>query len=326
MDLPTKTWEHTLLARAYEALHSPAPAHLVQNERSVCSGAHTYCARLIRANSRTFYLASALLPASKRRAVRTLYAFCRATDDLIDQAPDAAIARALLASWRSRLTSHHTAYDPIPLAWADIQARYRIPHGYETQLIEGIARDICQRRYATFAELTEYCYGVASTVGLMVMHIIEFQSEAALPYAIKLGVALQLTNILRDVGDDWQTGRLYLPLDELARFGLREADIAIGCVDDRWRAFMRYQIARTRALYAEAAPGIALLDRSGRLAIAAAARLYEAILDEIEAQDFDVFHRRAHVGFWGKVRRLPCVWWTAYAPSRPSTLAQANRR
>jgi phytoene synthase len=319
MGSPTKTWEYTLLARAYEAFHSSAPARLLQNERAICSDAHAYCARLIRANSRTFYLASALLPAPKRRAVRTLYAFCRSTDDLIDQTLHPEDARALLASWRFRLAAQHTVYDPIPLAWADTQARYQIPHGYETQLIEGIARDLCQRRYATFAELTEYCYGVASTVGLMVMHIIEFQSEAALPYAIKLGVALQLTNILRDVGADWQAGRLYLPLDELARFGLGEADIALGCVDDRWRAFMRYQIARTRALYAEAAPGITLLDRSGRLAIAAAARLYEAILDEIEAHDFDVFHRRAHVGFWGKVRLLPHVWWMARASSRPST-------
>src|SRR5579883_1747940 len=113
-------------------------------------------------------------------------------------------------------------------AWTDTQARYHIPHGYVTQLIEGIARDLRQQRYATFSDLTGYCYGVASTVGLMVMHIINFQGAAALPYAVKLGIALQLTNILRDVGEDWQTGRLYLPLDELAQFGLCEDDIAIG--------------------------------------------------------------------------------------------------
>ncbi len=227
----------------------------------------------------------------------------------------------LLTSWRVRLASYPNAYDPVPLAWADTRARYRIPYGYEIQLIEGIARDLRQNRYATFAELTEYCYGVASTVGLMVTHIIGFQSEAALPYAVKLGVALQMTNILRDVGADWQSGRLYLPLDELAQFGLSEADVARGRVDNRWRAFMRFQIQRTRALYAEATPGIALLAPEGRFAITAAAELYQAILVDIEQHDYDVFHRRAHVGAWGKIRRLPGVWWTARTVRQPQSAA-----
>lgn len=310
MDVPTQTWEYPILARAYEALKTPASAHLAFAQHTVYAEAYAYCARLIRANSRTFYLASSLLPWHKRRAVRALYAFCRATDDVIDQVARPDDARALLESWRLRLGATPNAYDPIPLAWADTKAYYRIPHGYETQLIDGIARDLYQRRYASFAELTEYCYGVASTVGLMVMHIIDFRSEAAVPYAIKLGIALQLTNILRDVGEDWQAGRLYLPLDELAHFGLSEADIALGVVDTRWREFMRFQIARTRALYAEAAPGIALLDPDGRFAIAAAAGLYRAILEDIEAHDYDVFRRRARVGLWGKIRRLPRTWWT----------------
>ena len=126
---------------------------------------------------------------------------------------------------------------------------------------------------------------------------------------MRLGIALQLTNILRDVGLDWQAGRLYLPLNELAQFGLSEVDIPRGRVDERWRAFMRHQIARTRALYAEAEPGIALLAPEGRFAIAAAANLYRAILEDIEAHDYDVFTRRAHVGLWGKLRRLPRIWW-----------------
>jgi 15-cis-phytoene synthase len=317
MDLPIKTWEYPLLARAYEAFTSPASGHLVNAEHTAYEEAYDYCDRLIKANSRTFYVASSLLPRHKRRAVRALYAFCRATDDLIDQIPAPAGAHVQLANWQSRLGATPSAYDPIPLAWAVTKARYRIPHGYESQLIEGIARDLCQHRYATFAELTEYCYGVASTVGLMVMHIVDFRGEAALPYAVKLGIALQLTNILRDVGADWQAGRLYLPLDELAHFGLSEPDIALGNVDTRWRAFMRFQIARTRALYAEAEPGIALLDPDGRFAIAAAASLYRAILDDIEAHDFDVFHRRAHIGLWGKLSRLPRAWWTARAPAEP---------
>ncbi len=312
MDVHTAAWEHALLARAYEAFDAPAP--VADEAAAVARGdgyreAYTYCARLIRANSRTFYLASSLLPLAKRRAARALYAFCRATDDLIDQTPPGVDVEGLLANWRARLVASPNAYDPVPLAWLDTKTRYRIPAGYETQLIEGIARDLRQNRYATFSELTEYCYGVASTVGLMVMHIIGFESEGALPYAVKLGVALQVTNILRDVGVDWQADRLYLPQDELARFGVTEAGIAGGRVDARWRAFMRFQIARVRDLYAAAEPGVALLAPEGRFAIAAAAGLYQGILADIEANDFDVFSRRAHIGTWAKLRRLPHIWW-----------------
>lgn len=309
MGAQSEAWEYAVLTRAYEALKTPTAAAPGAIDGAVFDEAYSYCAQLTRASSRTFYLASRLLPGRKRRAVRALYAFCRATDDMIDQAGGLEDARRLLDDWQERVSRSPNAYDPIPLAWADTKARYRIPHGYEAQLIEGIARDLSQRRYATFADLAEYCYGVASTVGLMVMHIVDFRSEDALPYAVKLGIALQLTNILRDVVVDWRVGRLYLPLDELAAFGLGEGDVARGVVDGRWRAFMRYQIERTRALYAEAEPGIALLDAEGRFAIGAAAGLYQAILGDIEAHDYDVFHRRAHVGAWGKLRRIPGVWW-----------------
>jgi phytoene synthase len=143
----------------------------------------------------------------------------------------------------------------------------------------------------------------------MSMHILGYSSDEAVPYAIKLGVALQLTNILRDVAEDWRRGRVYLPLDELADFGLGEEVIAQGRVDERWRAFMRFQIDRTRRLYAEAEHGIALLHEDGRFSTAAAAGLYAAILDRIEAQDYDVFSQRAYVSGWGKLSRLPGLWW-----------------
>ncbi len=318
MDIGTTTWEHALLARAYEAYGAPSPltdAFAADMGEKGLEDAYVYCARLIRANSHTFYLASGLLPRAKRRAARALYAFCRATDDLIDQAPADVEVDALLANWRERLANPATAYDPVPLAWQDTKTRYQIPHGYETQLIEGIARDQRQNRYMTFEELTDYCYGVASTVGLMAMHITGFESTEAISYAVKLGVALQLTNILRDVGEDWRAGRLYLPQDELERFGVTEADVASACVDERWRALMRFQIARARALYAEAAPGIALLAPEGRFAIAAASALYQGILTDIEAHGYDVFSRRAHVGAWAKLRRLPTIWWET--PMRP---------
>jgi len=143
----------------------------------------------------------------------------------------------------------------------------------------------------------------------MSMHIIGFAGEQSIPYAIKLGIALQITNILRDISEDWANGRLYLPLDEMAAFGLSEADLDTGQVNDHWRAFLRFQIERNRRLYTEANPGIALLNKDGRFAVAAASDLYRAILNDIETHDYDVFNRRAQVNGWGKVRRLPRIWW-----------------
>jgi phytoene synthase len=252
-------------------------------------------------------MASSLLPTTQRTAVRALYAFCRTTDDLVDRAE--ADPRPALETWRRRALSERPASDdPVTLAWADARTRYGIPPRYAEQLIDGVARDLTVTRYRRFDDLAAYCYGVASTVGLMAMHIIGFAGPEAIPYAVKLGVALQLTNILRDVGEDWRMGRLYLPLDELAEYGLSEEDIDAGRVDDRWRAFLAFQIERTRRLYDEAMPGIALLHRDGRFAIAAAAELYRGILEDIEAGEGDVFHRRAHLDTWEKLRRLPGIW------------------
>jgi phytoene synthase len=306
------SWEYQLLSWAQKALSSPAIDSQIETEANVLDSAYNYCARITQANSRTFHLASGMLPQDKRKAVRALYAFCRSSDDLVDETRGLAQADEVFANWRVRLSNPHpAAHDPVPLAWADTQSRYRIPLGYADQLMTGVSRDLTQKRYDSFTELAEYCYGVASTVGLMSMHIVGFESRDALPYAVKLGIALQLTNILRDVGEDWRAGRLYLPLEELAEFGLGEPDIAAARVDDRWRAFMAFQIARVQRLYDEAKPGIALLNSDGRFAIAAAAGLYRAILDDIEAHDYDVFHRRAHVGLWGKLRRLPGIWWNS---------------
>jgi phytoene synthase len=321
MGVKPATWEYQLLSWAHEALTSPAIESRIDPQAGELERAYVYCAGITRVYSRTFYLASSLLPRDKRCAVQALYAFCRSTDDLVDETQSYAQADTLFANWRARLANPYpAAHDPVPLAWADTQTRFRIPRGYADQLIAGVTRDRAQTRYATFDELTEYCYGVASTVGLMSMHIVGFESRAALPYAVKLGIALQLTNILRDVGEDWQAGRLYLPLDELAHFGLSEGDLAAGRMDDRWRAFMRFQIARVHRLYDESKSGIALLHADGRFAIAAAADLYRAILADIEAHDYDVFHRRASIGLWGKLRRLPAIWLKSN-PARPVPIA-----
>lgn len=309
MTVHAYTWENRLLTWAYEALESYTPVESVTADSSVLQQAYNYCESLTRAHSRTFFLASGLLPFAKRRAVRALYAFCRVTDNIVDTSINDAEARAALATWKQAVASPELSGDPVVLAWSDTRAKFNIPAGYAEQLIEGVARDLSQKRYTTFSELAEYSYGVASTVGLMAMHIIGFSSERALPYAVKLGVALQLTNILRDIAEDYQRGRVYLPLEELEAFGLSEQDIAAGNVDNRWRTFMRFQIARNRELYSASLPGVALLNSDGRFAIAAAGELYRAILSDIEAHDGDVFTRRAHVSLTGKLLRLPVIWW-----------------
>ena len=197
--------------------------------------------------------------------------------------------------------------DPVATAWADTLTRHRIPHHYAVQLIDGVARDLSSDRYESFDDLSTYCYGVASTVGLMSMHIVGFESRAAIPYAIKLGVALQMTNILRDIGEDRRNGRVYLPQAEMRAFGITEADLEAGRVTSRWRQFMQFQIERTRRLYKEAYPGISMLHRDGQPAIAAASGLYRGILDAIERNDYDVFTRRASLSAWEKLRRIPGI-------------------
>jgi phytoene synthase len=306
---PIPNWEQSLLSLAREARPQPNRAlPALRVDRALLARAYDHCEAVTAAHSRSFHLASACLPPEKRRAIRALYAFCRTADDIVDG--DECGAESALARWRARvLAAEPSCDDPVALAWAVTRRQYRIPLRYAEQLIDGVARDLRPARYRTFDDLAAYAYGVASTVGLMSMHIVGFAGTHAIPYAVKLGVALQITNILRDVGQDWRSGRLYLPIDELARFNLTRADIARGQVDDRWRAFMRFQIARNRRLYAEAWPGIRLLQPEGRFAIAAAGGLYRAILDDIEAHDDDVFNRRAHVSAWGKLRRLPGLWW-----------------
>ena len=291
------TWERRLYDLAHD---TPCSTTEITKPRGSIILNHIHqdaveaCEAITAEHSRSFFLASGLLPDVKRRAMRVLYAFCRTADNLADGEVDEPAAR--LRELRMGI-SGKTDYrdDPVLTAWSEIRAQYQIPLCYAEQLLDGVESDLIQRRYQTFEELSVYCYSVASTVGLMSMRITGYSNKQAVPNAIKLGVALQLTNILRDVGEDWEAGRLYLPMYELAAFGLGEHDVAAAKVDDRWRNFMRFQIARARHLYEEALPGIAMLHPDGRFAVSAAAMLYRGILDDIEAHDFDVFRRRAFV-------------------------------
>jgi len=310
MSLVHNPWEVRLLGVAEEAFNSHALTKTTTQDDDALRLAYHHCEGVTRQFSKTFYVASSLLPLKKRYAARALYAFCRVTDDIVDRAAQTDERMTALNIWRAQISAPHPDPSlPVCVAWYDTQTSFEIPHAYAEQLIEGCARDIHQTRYQTFDELAEYAYGVASTVGLMAMHIIGFRGQEAIPYAIKLGVALQMTNILRDIGEDYANGRVYLPQEELAQYGVRESDIGEGKTTDAWRAFMKMQISRNRQLYAESINGIALLHPNGRFAIAVAAKLYEAILTNIEANDYNVFNRRASLGKWGKLSRLPMIWW-----------------
>jgi phytoene synthase len=304
-------WESQLLALAGHIPHNPTrPFFSYWAGDAELRRAYERAAAITKFHSKSFYAASALLPEEKRSAVRALYAFCRTVDDVVDEIESKKDRDVELNYWREVVRSASAPDgDLVAAAWADALSRYHIPRHYALQLIDGVARDLYQTRYQTFDDLATYCYGVASTVGLMSMYIVGFSGHHdAIPYAIKLGVALQMTNILRDVGEDHFNGRVYLPREELIQYGIHESDITEGRVTDHWRQFMKFQIERTRQLYAESWPGVKMLEREGQLAIGAASIFYQGILDDIERHDYNVFTRRASLGKWGKLSRLPALW------------------
>jgi 15-cis-phytoene synthase len=302
-------WEHQLLRLAGNVPHpSTRPFFSYWAGDASLRAAYKKAEEVTAKHSKSFYFASQLLPEERRSAVRALYAFCRSVDDIVDE--DSAKDRNFeLDYWRKVvLRASASGDDLVCAAWMDTLTRYHIPRHYALQLIDGVARDLAQTRYQTFDELAMYCYGVASTVGLMSMYIVGFESNKAVPSAIKLGVALQMTNILRDVGEDYRNGRIYLPREEMVFYGIHESDIAGGKVNKGWRQFMRFQIQRTRDLYEESWSGIKFLESEGRLAIGAASALYSGILDQIEKNDYDVFSKRASLSLSEKLRRVPEVW------------------
>jgi 15-cis-phytoene synthase len=277
--------------------------------------AYTFCADLTREHSKSFYFSTRFLPAEKKRAIRAFYAFCRATDDIVDHPANETNPAQQLAHWRTSARLHGKSQrNPILSAWADTRDRYEVPQRYIEELIDGCEMDLRVNRYETFDDLRQYCYRVASTVGLVSMHIIGVNNgdarmiQQAQQCATTLGIALQLTNILRDVGEDWQLGRVYLPQEDLRRFEYTEDDLRHGAINERFRALMRFEIERTHRLYEEGWHGIAYLNREGRLAVGAAISLYRNILDRIVHNDFDVFTRRAHLSMLGKIKHIPGIY------------------
>ena len=262
------------------------------------------CAAIARSHGRTFFLASHCLPPDRRRAIHATYAYCRIADDIADLSADAASAALALDAWERQLAA---PTHPVAVAFAAARAQYGVPVAPARDLITGVRMDLGPCRFATWDELRRYCYHVAGTVGLMVAPILGCQDEAALPHAVDLGIAMQLTNILRDVGEDARRGRLYLPLDELAAFGCDPEAILRGRPSGRFRDLLAFQVARARDLYADARRGIPALSPAGRLTTLAASELYATILTAIEERDYDVFGARAYVPNGRKLGALPGV-------------------
>ena len=271
------------------------------------------CAALTRKHARTFAFASTFLPERKQRGAFALYAFCRRADDLVDRVEadrSAQHARVDLAQYRARLRSALAGHADDgafrELAWTVNE--FGVPAAVLKELLDGIERDLTPPAYHTWDELRGYAEGVASSVGEMLVHVFDVSgghAGAAVRHARTLGVAMQLTNILRDVGEDARRGRCYLPKDELADFGLTQEAVLAGAVNPRdqaWRRFVKFQIARARELYRDGARGIQLLSADSRRCTWICAAGYAAILGAIERIEFDTFTTRAHVSRWDQVR------------------------
>lgn len=280
------------------------------------------CRELTRRHGKSFYLASFTLPKPQRLALYALYAFCRNADDLVDEgaARSPETIRFALDGMRSRLLGLYAGDRPaegLYLALGDAIARYRIPPTPFLELLDGVAMDLERRRYRTYAELEVYCYKVASVVGLMLCHVFGNADERAQHYAAAMGKAMQLTNILRDVGEDYRMGRVYLPQEELEAFGYGEADLARQVVDERFVALMTFQIERARQLYAYAFDGLQRLDNPRSwLTARLMGRLYAGILEAIELGGYDVHARRATVATPRRLRLLAACVLETYRPRR----------
>lgn len=272
------------------------------------------CRALARRHGKTYYFATRLLPAWKRRHVWALYGFARYADDILDDRASTlttAEKRAALATFGDDLLSGRAEH-PVNRAMAHTMRAFAIPPEHVEAFLASMAMDLTVDRYETFDDLMGYMYGSAAVIGLMMAPILEYTDDAALDAAADLGVAFQLTNFLRDVGEDLDRGRVYLPQTSLRRFDLTVDDLrafaAAGVGDERYLALQRCEIARCRAIYARADPGISLLVPSSRAAIRVARLLYSEILVKIEDAGYQTFAGRAHVTTAGKVRRAVPVY------------------
>ena len=261
---------------------------------------------LTRASRSNFSYAFLFLPRTQREALYTVYAFCRVTDDLVDEAaPPAGTPPPVgnmptgppverLKAWRAELDAcfRGEPTHPVTHRLAETILAFRIPHIYFEELLNGVEMDLTTSRYATFADLQQYCHRVAGVVGLMCIEIFGYRHPATRMYAERLGTAFQLTNILRDLGTDADRGRIYLPQEDLERFGVPEADLLARRKSPAFDEMMRFEVGRARQFYAAARTVLPAEDRRSMLAAEIMGAIYACILDRIEAANYDVFSRR----------------------------------
>lgn len=285
--------------------------------------AYDHCKRVTRAEAKNFYYAFRTLPAEKRRAIYAAYAFCRLCDDIADGDLPTDDKSRLLDETRARLGSD-TDVDGLPvfLALRDTIEAFDIPVRHFHEIIDGVEMDLTTTRYATFEELRVYCYRVASAVGLVCIEIFGYEDEGAKEYAVDMGLAMQLTNIVRDVREDSLRGRIYVPLDELERFGYTEPDLEHGVVNEPFRRLMEFQAARAREHFERGRRIVPLLSADSRACLALLHGLYSRILDRIEAAGFDVYSRRVGLATHEKLFLLAKLWAVSFIPS---LLARARR-
>ncbi len=256
--------------------------------------------------SKSFYFSARFLPKEKRWATYALYGFCRFVDNLIDNPRNrpkqqliseiACFRRELRLAYRWGESEH-----PILKPFILVTKTYRIPIEYPLDLLKGVQMDIETIRYDTFDDLYLFCYRVASVVGLMMTHIMGYKNNNAFEYAEKLGIAMQLTNILRDVKEDKDMGRIYLPLEELEQFGITEDDVFKENFNDQFRLLIKFQVERADSYYREADKGIPMLTTASQFSIYSASKIYQGILRKIEQREYNPFVGRVYVPFTEKV-------------------------
>jgi phytoene synthase len=253
-----------------------------------------YCEEKLAQSGSSFAYSFRFLPAPRRHAITALYAFCREVDDVVDDVVDPAVARIKLAWWRSEIASVYsgTPQHPVALALTEVVARYALPREHFDAIIDGMTMDLDQNRYQDFATLERYCYRVAGVVGLLSAEVFGYEDPATRIYARELGIAFQLTNIIRDVGEDVQRSRIYLPQDELRRFGVSDADILGRHLTPAFQSLMAYQVDRARSRYAKAFAALPQRDRRAQRPGLMMAAVYRALLAEIERDGFRVLDRR----------------------------------
>lgn len=253
-----------------------------------------YCAEKVKASASSFTAGFRLLDAPRRQALNALYAFCREVDDVVDECHEPAVASAKLDWWRTEIESLDGGQPshPVTLALAQARKRFDLPVEQLAEIIDGMRMDLELERYPDFARLQLYCHRVAGVVGLLSAEIFGYRDRQTLKYAHALGIAFQLTNIIRDVGEDARRGRIYLPQDELARYGVAERDILAARHIPEFKALMTFQAKRAREHYARAFALLPALDRRAQRPGLVMAAIYQTLLDEIERDGFLVLDRR----------------------------------